>query len=245
MNWADLAEAIFMAVYTFALVMVSVYGFHRYMIVFLYYKNRRKVPKTPRAFDELPAVTVQLPMYNERHVARRIIEGACRIDYPREKLQIQVLDDSTDGTGEIALAAIEECRRRGFDIEYLHRDHRRGYKAGALENGLKTATGRFITIFYADFIPARDILAMSIHFFTDPRVCVVQTRWVHLNREDSMLTKAQAILLDGHFAIEHVARNRSERFMRPGRGGARPSTMRAAGSMTPLPRTWTCPTARS
>ena len=213
MNWADLAEAVFMAVYTFALVMVSLYGFHRYMIVFLYYKNRRKVPKTPRTFDELPRVTVQLPMYNERHVARRIIEGACRIDYPRDRLQIQVLDDSTDGTDEIALATVEQCRRRGFDIEYIRRDHRRGYKAGALENGLKTATGEFITIFDADFIPSPDILRKSIHYFTDPAICVVQTRWEHLNRDDSMLTRAQAIFLDGHFAIEHVARNRSQRFM--------------------------------
>jgi cellulose synthase/poly-beta-1,6-N-acetylglucosamine synthase-like glycosyltransferase len=213
MEWANLAEAVFMAVYTFSLVMVSVYGFHRYMIVYLYYKNRKRAPRAPGEFDEPPAVTIQLPMYNERHVARRVIEGTCRIDYPPEKLQIQVLDDSTDETCRIARQTVAECRERGFDIEYIHRDHRAGYKAGALENGLKTAKGEFITIFDADFVPYPGILKESIHYFTDPRVCAVQTRWEHLNREDSMLTRAQAILLDGHFAIEHVARNRSERFM--------------------------------
>ncbi|HUS93502.1 MAG TPA: cellulose synthase family protein [Phycisphaerae bacterium] len=213
MDWADLAETIFMTVYTFALVMVSIYGLHRWAIVYLYYRNRRRVPKAPRRFEDLPPVTVQLPMFNELHVARRVIESTCRIDYPRDKLQIQVLDDSTDETVEIARAVVEELRREGFDIEYIHRDDRTGFKAGALANGLKTAKGEFVTIFDADFVPRPGILAESIHYFTDPKVCVVQTRWVHLNREDSMLTKAQAILLDGHFAIEHVARNRSERFM--------------------------------
>jgi len=213
MDWVDLAKTIFMTVYTFALVMVSVYGFHRYMIVYLYYRNRKKAPKAPGTFDDLPPVTIQLPMYNEQHVARRIIEGACRIDYPREKLQIQVLDDSTDETCRIAPAVVAEQREQGVDIEYVHRDNRNGYKAGALENGLKTAKGEFITIFDADFIPYPGILRESIDYFTDPKVCVVQTRWDHLNRNDSMLTRAQAILLDGHFAIEHVARNRSERFM--------------------------------
>jgi cellulose synthase/poly-beta-1,6-N-acetylglucosamine synthase-like glycosyltransferase len=213
MNWAELGRTIFMVVYTFALVMVSIYGLHRYLIIYLYYKHRRNPPKAAGQFQELPYVTVQLPMFNEPHVARRIIEGACRIDYPREKLQIQVLDDSTDETWRICRETAAEFIAKGFDIELIHREDRSGYKAGALENGLKTAKGEFVTIFDADFIPATDILLKSIHYFTDPKVCVVQTRWDHINRDDSMLTKAQAILLDGHFAIEHVARNRSERFM--------------------------------
>jgi cellulose synthase/poly-beta-1,6-N-acetylglucosamine synthase-like glycosyltransferase len=213
MTWVDLISTIFMTIYTFSLVMVSAYGLHRYAIVYLYYKNRRKAPCAPGRFEDLPAVTVQLPMYNERHVARRIIEGACRIDYPKDKLQIQVLDDSSDETCRHARAAVAEARAKGFDIEYVHRGDRTGYKAGALENGLKTAKGEFVTIFDADFVPATDILQRSIHYFTDPKVCVVQTRWDHINRDDNMLTRAQAILLDGHFAIEHVARNRSERFM--------------------------------
>jgi cellulose synthase/poly-beta-1,6-N-acetylglucosamine synthase-like glycosyltransferase len=213
MDWVHLAERIFMGVYTFALVMVSIYGLHRYVIVYLYYKNRRKAPQAAGRFEELPPVTIQLPMYNEPHVARRIIEGASRVDYPREKLQIQVLDDSTDETCGIARQTVEELRRQGFDVEYIHRGDRSGYKAGALANGLASAKGEFITIFDADFIPSPDILRKSIHYFTDPKVCVVQTRWEHINREDSVLTRAQAIFLDGHFAIEHVARNRSERFM--------------------------------
>jgi len=213
MDWAEFGQAVLMTLYTFALVMVSLYGLHRYVIVFLYYRHRKKVPKPAGHFDELPLVTIQLPMFNERLVARRIIERTCEVDYPRDRLQIQVLDDSTDDTVDIARQAVAEARAKGFNIEYIHRMNREGYKAGALANGLRTATGEFVTIFDADFVPEPSMLMRSIHYFTDPRVCVVQTRWDHINREDSMLTRSQAIFLDGHFAIEHVARNRSERFM--------------------------------
>ena len=213
MDWVALGEKIFMTIYTFALVMVAIYGLHRWTIVFLFYRHRKKGHTPAGHFDELPPVTIQLPMYNEETVARRVIEETCRIDYPCDKLQIQVLDDSTDGTPAIAKAAVEDARQEGFDIEYIRRDHRVGYKAGALANGLKTAKGEFITIFDADFIPHPQILKRSIHFFADPKVCVVQTRWEHLNRDESLLTRSQAIFLDGHFAVEHVARNRSERFM--------------------------------
>ncbi len=213
MDWAELAQNLFMWAYTAMLVIVSAYGFHRYVLVFLYYRHRHKAPEPSGKFEQLPHVTIQLPMYNEKYVAERIIERTCGIDYPREKLQIQVLDDSTDETVDIARQAVEDARAKGFDIEYLHRDNRKGYKAGALAEGLKSARGEFVTIFDADFVPAPDILQRSIHYFTDPKVCVVQTRWEHLNREDSLLTRSQAIFLDGHFAIEHVARNRSNRFM--------------------------------
>ena len=213
MDWASFGQTVFMTVYTFALVMVSLYGLHRYALVYLYYRHRRKAHVPAGRFDELPRVTVQLPMYNERLVAERIIEKTCEIDYPLDRLQIQVLDDSTDETREIAPRAVERMRSRGVDIEYIHREDRTGYKAGALANGLRTATGEFITIFDADFVPDPTILRRSIQYFTDPKVCVVQTRWDHLNREDSLLTRSQAIFLDGHFAIEHVARNRSNRFM--------------------------------
>jgi len=213
MDWMDFGRAIFMSIYTFALVMVSLYGLHRYVLVYLYYRHRRNAPQPAGRFQELPRVTVQLPMYNERLVARRIIEKTCQIDYPRDRMQIQVLDDSVDQTCVIARKAVEEMRAQGSDIEYVHRDDRTGYKAGALANGLRTAKGEFITIFDADFVPDPQILGRSIHYFTDPRVCVVQTRWDHLNRNDSLLTRSQAIFLDGHFAIEHVARNRSDRFM--------------------------------
>jgi cellulose synthase/poly-beta-1,6-N-acetylglucosamine synthase-like glycosyltransferase len=210
---AEVLQTAFMSLYTFVLVMVSVYGLHRYVIVYLFLRNRNRVPKPAGQFEVLPRVTIQLPMYNEEAVARRIIEETARIDYPRDRLQIQVLDDSTDDTCSIARDTVDRLKAQGVDIQYLHRDDRTGYKAGALDAAMPHATGEFVTIFDADFIPRTDTLMRSIHYFYDPDVCVVQTRWEHLNREDSWLTKAQAIFLDGHFAIEHVARNRSERFM--------------------------------
>ena len=213
MDWAELGQSVFITVYTVLLAVVSIYGLHRYALVFLYWRHRHKVPIPAGHFDELPIVTIQLPMFNERFVAKRIIEKTCQIDYPREKLQIQVLDDSTDDTCEIARRTAEEMRSSGFDVEFIHRDNRTGFKAGALANGMKTAKGEFISIFDADFVPKSDFLKGTIHYFTDPKVCVVQSRWDHLNREDSLLTKTQAIFLDGHFAIEHVGRNRSGRFM--------------------------------
>ncbi|UCD28038.1 MAG: glycosyltransferase family 2 protein [Planctomycetota bacterium] len=158
-------------------------------------------------------MTIQLPMYNERAVAVRIIDATCRIDYPKDRLEIQVLDDSTDQTVELASEAVQYWQRQGFNIRYIHRTDRTGYKAGALANGMKSATGELFMIFDADFIPPTDILQQTVHYFTDPRVGMVQSRWEHLNRDQSLLTKTQAILLDGHFVIEHAARNRSGRFM--------------------------------
>ena len=176
MDWVGLVSAIFITVYTFALVMVSCYGLHRYFLVFLYYRHRRNVPQPAGHFETPPRVTVQLPMYNERFVARRIIEKTCKIDYPRDRMQIQVLDDSTDDTQQIALEAVRRARDEGFDIEYIHRGDRTGFKAGALANGMKTSSGEFITIFDADFVPHPEILKRSIDYFTDPKMCVVQTR---------------------------------------------------------------------
>ena len=199
--------------YVFALVMVCIYGLHRYHLVYLFYRHRRHKPRLEACFLDLPRVTLQLPMYNEKYVARRVIEAACEIDYPRDKLQIQVLDDSTDETTEIARQTVERLRSAGYDVMLLHRDNRSGYKAGALDEGLASATGEFVCIFDADFIPPPGILAESIHYFADPAVGMVQARWDHLNRDHSLLTKSQAILLDGHFVIEHAARNRSGRFM--------------------------------
>lgn len=213
MDYTEILYKVFMSVYTFVLAMVSVYGLHRYLILFLYYRHRKKRHELVGQFEQLPPVTIQLPMYNERFVARRIIASTCQIDYPRDKLQIQVLDDSTDETSQIAAAAVAEARKKGVNIEYIHRDNRDGYKAGALTNGLKSATGEFISIFDADFVPVTNFLTESIPHFINPRVCVVQTRWDHINRNDSLLTRTQAILLDGHFVIEHVARNRSGRFI--------------------------------
>jgi cellulose synthase/poly-beta-1,6-N-acetylglucosamine synthase-like glycosyltransferase len=206
-------NTVLLAVYIFVFTMVCIYGLHRYQLVYLYYKHRRNTPRIQRRFQRLPRVTVQLPMYNERYVARRVIELACGIEYPRDRLQIQVLDDSTDDTVEVARQAVEDMRRLGHDIVYIHRDNRHGYKAGALQEGLETATGEFVCIFDADFLPPPGILHKTIHHFTDDRVGMVQARWEHINRDYSLLTKTQAVLLDGHFVMEHGARNRSGRFM--------------------------------
>lgn len=199
--------------YTVVLALLCVYGLHRYFLVLSYYRARNNAPPPPTPFAEWPRVTVQLPMFNERYVAQRIIEQAARIDYPREKLEIQVLDDSTDESTEIARSTVERLRAEGVDAVYVHRTNREGYKAGALAAGLETARGEFIAIFDADFIPPTNILKDTVNYFTDSEVGMVQARWDHLNRDDSVLTQAQAVLLDGHFLIEHTARNRSGRFM--------------------------------
>ena len=212
METETLARATIVA-YLTVLTLICIYGAHRYFLLMLYYRVRAKVPQPRAVFSELPRVTVQLPMYNEQFVAQRIIERACEIDYPPDRLQIQILDDSTDETCEIARQAVDRMRAAGHDIVYLHRENRTGYKAGALEEGTRQATGEFIAIFDADFLPPPSILRDTIHHFTDERVGMVQSRWDHLNRDMSLLTQAQAILLDGHFVIEHTARNRSGRFM--------------------------------
>src|ERR1051325_5440181 len=192
---------------------VAFYGLHRYILVYLYIKHRDKA-YTPKAhFEQLPRVTVQLPMFNEDSVAERIIRATCQLDYPLELLEIQVLDDSTDHSADIARQACEEWAAKGYPIKFIHRENRTGYKAGALEAGLKEATGEFIAIFDADFIPPRDMLHNVVNYFTDDKVDMVQIRWDHLNRNASLLTRTQAIFLDAHFVIEHTARNRSGRFM--------------------------------
>ncbi len=210
--WYWLAKLVIFG-YTTVLAILCVYGLHRYFLVLTFWRVRRAAPAAPQAFPELPRITVQLPMYNEQYVAERIIRAAGQLDYPSDKLQIQVLDDSTDETCAIARRAADELRAAGLNVEYIHRTDRSGYKAGALEHGLKSATGDFIAIFDADFLPPSDMLRRTIHYFTDPHIGMVQTRWEHLNRSASVLTQAQAILLDGHFVIEHTARNRSGRFM--------------------------------
>jgi len=192
---------------------LAAYGIHRYQLVYLYYKHRRNLPRRSASFAQLPRVTIQLPMFNERFVAERVIDHTCAIDYPRELLEIQVLDDSTDDTTEIADRVVRRWRDAGFNIRLIHRENRAGFKAGALDNGLGQTDSQFILIFDSDFIPPRNILRETIHYFTDPRVGMVQARWEHLNRDQSLLTRTQAIMLDGHFVIEHTARNRSGRFM--------------------------------
>jgi cellulose synthase/poly-beta-1,6-N-acetylglucosamine synthase-like glycosyltransferase len=190
------------------LAVLSLYGLHRYETIRTYFKHRRKTShEPPRRFEQLPPVTIQLPLYNERYVVERLIDEVTRIEYPRHLLQIQVLDDSTDETHPYAEALVERYRALGHPIEYHHRPDRQGFKAGALQAGMQTATGELIAIFDADFVPPPDFLLRTVHYFADPQVGVVQTRWSYLNREYNFLTEVEAILLDGHFILEHGARS--------------------------------------
>jgi cellulose synthase/poly-beta-1,6-N-acetylglucosamine synthase-like glycosyltransferase len=194
------------------LIILSIFGLHRYCLTYIYLRNRKKAPQPPPDFEVLPRVTVQLPIYNERYVVERLLACITEIDYPRELLEIQVLDDSTDETVQVASRLVAEYARAGVPIVYLHRDNRRGFKAGALEEGLKRATGEYIAIFDADFAPHPDVLRRMLPYFTNPQVAVVQGRWTWLNRSYSNLTEVEAVMLDGHFIVEHGGRNFSGRF---------------------------------
>ena len=198
--------------YLSVLIGLSAYGLHRYFIVYLFLKNRRRVPEPMGHFAELPVVTVQLPIFNEIYVVERLLKSVSELDYPRDRLQIQVLDDSTDETRELTSSCVHRLSAGGFDVELIHRVNRVGYKAGALEEGLSTARGEFICILDADFVAQPQLLKSSVHFFTDPKVGMIQTRWGHLNRGYSLLTRVQAMFLDGHLLLEQVARSRSGRF---------------------------------
>jgi cellulose synthase/poly-beta-1,6-N-acetylglucosamine synthase-like glycosyltransferase len=205
-------EAATLGLYFLTLVILAVFGLHRYIMVFLYYRHRdrRALPVPPP--EKLPRVTVQLPLYNEMYVVDRLLESVSRIRYPKDLLEIQVLDDSTDETTDMVEAAVARYREQGFDIQHLHRTDRAGFKAGALDGGLKVAKGEFILIFDADFIAPADILEKTLGHFEDPKVGMVQVRWGHINRDYSLLTQVQSVLLDGHFILEHGGRNRSGRF---------------------------------
>jgi cellulose synthase/poly-beta-1,6-N-acetylglucosamine synthase-like glycosyltransferase len=210
LSWFDYSLLI---PYFTLLLILAFYGLNRYEVLYTYWKNRKRGTPPPAAeFERLPRVTIQLPIFNERFVVERLLEQATRIDYPRELLQIQVLDDSTDDTHAFTEALVADYRAAGLPIEYIHRANRYGYKAGALENGLKTATGQFVAIFDADFVIPEDFLRRTIHYFTDPKVGLVQTRWSYLNRYYNLLTEVQGMLLDGHFVLEHNARFRSGQF---------------------------------
>jgi cellulose synthase/poly-beta-1,6-N-acetylglucosamine synthase-like glycosyltransferase len=195
------------------LAILSIYGLHRFDTIRTYFKYRKRATgEPPQRFEQLPRVTIQLPLYNERYVLERLIDEIVKIEYPRELLQIQVLDDSTDDTRDFAAALCERYGNIGHPIEYVHRTNREGFKAGALQAGLKTATGEFIAVFDADFIPPPDFLTRTIHHFADSKIGVVQTRWSYLNRDYSFLTEVEAVMLDGHFILEHGARSRAGYF---------------------------------
>jgi cellulose synthase/poly-beta-1,6-N-acetylglucosamine synthase-like glycosyltransferase len=202
-----------LALYYGILGVLSLYGVHRMVMVVLYLRGRRrdrgKPAPRPLADGELPRVTVQLPLYNELYVARRLIDAVCALDYPRDLLEVQVLDDSTDETVEVVAEAVARQRARGVDVHHLRRGDRVGFKAGALAAGTARATGELLAVFDADFVPRPDFLRRAVPHFADPEVGMVQARWEHLNRDYSLVTRVQAIFLDGHFVVEHAARHAS------------------------------------
>ena len=192
---------------------------HRYQLVWLYYRNRKNAARwdqPPMRFEEgkLPFVTIQLPIFNEQFVIDRLIEACCRLNYPRDRFEIQVLDDSTDETVRVAKQIVDRYAA-GFPgmepqpIKYLHRTNRHGYKAGALDKGLDVAKGDLIAIFDADFVPPPEWVMQVVHHFAEPGIGMVQTRWTHLNSDYSFLTQVEGILLDGHFVLEHGGRSRA------------------------------------
>lgn len=206
-------EGILLIIYFVALSVL--FGFGTHGLVLLYYYRKTSKLKLPEVLmpEEVPMVTIQLPLFNELYVVERLIHSVCEIDYPIDKLEIQVLDDSTDESIIITQKLVQEYKAKGFDIQYIHRKDRGGYKAGALKNGLLTAKGQYVAIFDADFVPKKEFLQKTIPHFNNSNVGMVQTRWEHLNEDYSYLTKAQALALDGHFVIEQQVRNKAGFFI--------------------------------
>ena len=208
----ELFKPIFIVAYFSVLGFLAVYGLHRYFLLFLYHRHRKRQAEPAGKLSRWPWVTVQLPIYNEQYVVERLIDAVAGLDYPRHLLEIQILDDSTDETRQIARQKADRLKAEGFDISHIHRTNRAGFKAGALARGFDLARGELIAVFDADFVPPPQFLKKVIPYFADPEIGMVQGRWEHLNRDISLLTRGQAIFLDGHFQIEHTARNRSGRF---------------------------------
>jgi len=200
--------------YFISLTILFLFGSSGFVMIYYYLKHRDTKHKPVGELKEFPVVTMQLPIYNEFYVVERLINGACEVDYPKDKLEIQVLDDSTDETIDIVGNIVQHYQKNGFDIKHVRRSSRVGFKAGALKEGLKTARGEFIAIFDADFIPSKDFLKRTLpYFYSDKETGLVQTRWEHLNREYSFLTRVQAMALDGHFVIEQNVRNKAGFFI--------------------------------
>ena len=202
-------EEIILIAYISSLSILFVFGSHGFIMIYYYLKFRKKSSPLAAGLSEYPVVTIQLPVFNELYVVNRLIDASCAIIYPKDKLEVQVLDDSTDQTVDVVAACVEKYRSQGFDIKHVRRSNRSGFKAGALKEGLTIARGEFVAIFDADFVPRPNFLLKTIpHFFADPKVGMVQTRWEHLNFDYSLLTRTQAMALDGHFVIEQAVRNK-------------------------------------
>lgn len=206
-------EQVVLIVYFIALCILFGFGIHGLILLYYYKKTEKQNHPMPIIPEDLPKVTIQLPMFNEYFVVERLISSVCAIKYPQDKLEIQVLDDSTDDTVNLCQSLVKSYQEKGFNIKYIHRTDRTGYKAGALKYGLDFAEGEFVAIFDADFVPNPDFLLKTVPHFTNPNIGMVQTRWEHLNEEYSFLTRAQALALDGHFVLEQQVRNKAGFFI--------------------------------
>lgn len=212
-------DEIVLFTYIFSLSIILIFGSHGFIMIYYHHKYRKNNPLSKDSHDN-DLVTIQLPMFNEMYVAERLINAICEMDYPKDKLEIQVLDDSNDETVDIVAKIVKEKQDEGFDIQHIRRANRSGFKAGALKEGLKTAKGKYVAIFDADFIPKKNFLHKTLKYFTTDKIGLVQTRWEHLNEDFSILTKIQALALDGHFVIEQTVRNKSGFFIQfNGTGG--------------------------
>ena len=237
----DLVQYIWLGIYLLALAALLTYGMNCWFLMLMYRLNCSKAAQKHQRIKDAfyqhvppkdwPHVTIQLPIYNERYVVKRLIASVCQIDYPKNLLEVQVLDDSTDDTVEIASTMVARMQSAGIDIVHVHRTNRSGFKAGALREGLKTAKGSLVAVFDADFIPGPDFLKESIPYFQDPQIGMLQTRWGHINSDYSLLTRAQSIGIDGHFGVEQASRAWSGLFMNfNGTGGVwRKKTIEEAG----------------
>lgn len=203
---------VFIVLYSIALFVLAIFGLHKFFLLYIYNSQKIKTIEKPPPPKDWPLVTVQLPIFNEKYVLKRLIRSIINFDYPKNKLNIQVLDDSTDSTSKQAERIVKFLSQKGFNIEYIRRGDRKGFKAGALEYGLKKSSEEYIAIFDADFVPNPDFLKQTLPHLLQPGIGMVQTKWGHINREYSLLTRLQAILLDAHFLIEHLARHRSGKF---------------------------------
>jgi cellulose synthase/poly-beta-1,6-N-acetylglucosamine synthase-like glycosyltransferase len=206
-------EVAILIVYFISLSILFAFGLHGLVMIYYYHKTRAYATPDLEIPKELPMVTVQLPVFNEVYVIERLVNAVCEMEYPKDKLEIQLLDDSTDETVEVSRRLVAEWASRGFDIKHIHRIDRSGFKAGALKSGLEKAKGEFVAIFDADFVPKKDFLMKTIPHFHNDGVGMVQTRWEHLNEDYSYLTRAQALALDGHFVIEQQVRNKAGFFI--------------------------------
>lgn len=202
------AQTLLLTIYYALLSLVAAVMLYRGLLIVRYYRRARGDEEPAARFDEEPVVTVQLPIFNEKFVIERLIDSVCAFDWPRDKLEIQVLDDSTDDTVDVTAAKVAAVREQGFDIVHIHRVDRSGYKAGALREATEVAKGELLAVFDADFVPNPDFLRKTVDYFTDPAVGFVQTRWDYLNREYGMLTQGMGMLMDGHFTLEQVTRSR-------------------------------------